>query len=185
MHDFPVPNIADIGALIVILLGIFLGLRRGLSGILAGFVGTVVALVLGIYCYGPLGVWIVKHTSLSEAAAHTAAFSVVVLGVMIVTLLLRIVLRSIMKVSFEGNIERVGGGIAGFIQSVAIVLIIFVLMNTWPSEYLNRVFGRESLAGSLVVKFMPAVKEKVEKLPVGEKIKKIRKEMAEPFEEKK
>jgi diadenosine tetraphosphatase ApaH/serine/threonine PP2A family protein phosphatase len=49
-----------------------------------------------------------------------------------------------MKISFEGNIEKAGGCIAGFIRAVMLVLIILAAMNMWPHDYLNRIFGRES-----------------------------------------
>lgn len=179
MDNFPSPNAVDIGALVILLLGTIIGFRRGLSGELARFIGTILAFCLAMYFYKPFGSWLVEHTRLEEEPANVTAFVLVVAAVLLVTLVLRLVLRSIMKISFEGNIEKGGGCIAGFVRAVILVLVIFIAMNMWPHDYLNRVFGRESIIGSVVVKYMPAVRKQVEKLPVKKKIGNIKEKISE------
>jgi uncharacterized membrane protein required for colicin V production len=179
MNSFPAPNAVDIGALVILLLGTIIGFRRGLSGEIARFIGTIVAFCLGIYFYKPLGEWLVEHTRLEEGPANVIAFVVMVSVVLLITLIIRLILRSIMKISFEGNIEKAGGCVAGFIRAFLLILIIFIAMNMWPHDYLNRIFGKESIIGGVVVKYMPAIRKQVEKLPVKEKIKNIREKVSE------
>lgn len=179
MGEFPSPNAVDIGALVILLLGTIIGFRRGLSGEIARFIGTIAALCLGIYFYKPFGAWIAGHTRIGEETANVIAFALMAGAVLLITLLVRLILRSIMKISFEGNLEKAGGCIAGFIRALILVLMVFMAMNMWPHEYLNRTFGRESVIGSLVVKYMPAIKKQVEKLPVKEKVEDIREQVSE------
>ena len=182
MHHFPPPNAVDIGALVLLILGTILGFRRGLSGEIARFVGTIAAFVLGYFLYSPTGAWLVDHTRLSTGTANVTAFILIVALVLLGSLLIRLVLRSIMKISFEGNIEKAGGCISGFIRYAILVLIIFIAMNLVKQEFLNRVFGKESVIGSVVVRFIPEIKEQVEKLPVKEKVEDLREKISEEIE---
>jgi uncharacterized membrane protein required for colicin V production len=179
MNSFPAPNAVDFGVLAILLLGTIIGFRRGLSGEIARFIGTIAAFCLGMYFYRPFGEWFVTHTRLEEEPANVMAFVLIVSVVLLITLVVRLILRSIMKISFEGNIEKVGGCIAGFIRALLLALVILVTMNMWPNDYLNRIFGKESIAGSVVVKYIPVIKKQVEKLPVKEKVKKIRDKVSE------
>jgi membrane protein required for colicin V production len=178
MNNLPI-SVVDIGALIILLLGAIIGLKRGLSGEIARFVGTIIAFCLGIFFYKPFGMWLVEHTRLGEKPAHVIAFVLMVAAVLLVTLLVRLILRSIMKISFEGNIERIGGLLAGFIRATVLVLIIFVVMNMWPHEYLTRIFGEESVIGRMVVRYMPAIEKQIDKIPVKEKVEDIKETVTE------
>ena len=179
MGNLPSPNAVDIGALVILLLGAIIGFRRGLSGEIARFIGTIAAVGLGMYFYKPFGDWIATHTRIGEEKGETIAFVLLVVTVLLITLLIRFILRSIMKISFEGNLEKAGGCIAGFIRAVLLVLAIFITINMWPHEYLNRLFCKESLIGSLVVKYTPAIKKQMEKLPLKEKAADIKEKISE------
>ncbi len=178
---FPYLSVVDIGALIVILIGVIQGIRRGLSGELARLVGAVLALALGLFCLQPFGAFVENHTRLSERSARLLAFILVVVAVVGAMILLRWILRNIMKVTFEEKIEKIGGCIAGILRMTVFVFIVFVIMNMCPGEYLNRKFGEESLTGKGVLKCLPPLKEKIEQIkesPATEKVK-------ETIEEKK
>ena len=161
------------------LLGTIIGLRRGLSGALGGLIGTAAAAGLGFYFYKPFAEWISRSTRLSEAPAHTLAFAVIVIGVLLTALLLRILLSSIMKISFEGSIEKIGGVLAGLLTSAIAVFLVFVVMNLWPNAWLNRVFGDDSVVGRVVVKYTPAVRREVDQLPVKEKLDTVKDKISE------
>ncbi|OGV69764.1 MAG: hypothetical protein A2283_14510 [Lentisphaerae bacterium RIFOXYA12_FULL_48_11] len=179
MNHFPTPNAVDIGALAILILGTIIGFRRGLSGEIARFIGTIAAFALGIYYYRPLGFWIIDHTSLDEEITNVAAFILIAGSILLITLILRLILRSIMKISFEGNLEKGGGSLAGLVRAIILVLIIFIAMNMCRNDYLNRTFGKESIIGSVVIRYMPLIEKQVDKLPVKEKVEGIRERISE------
>jgi len=171
MEHFPV-SVIDIVAVLIICLSTLRGFLRGLSGELAQLISLVLALVVGVYTYRPFGTWILNNTHISNRAAHTVAFVVAVAAVILVAVLLSFVFRRIMKIVFEPNVDKPGGGLAGFISGVLAVILIFMILNLWPHAYLNRKCGEESVIGRVVVRFMPAVQEKVGELPATQEVKK-------------
>jgi len=157
------------------MLGIIQGCRRRLSGELAHLISVVAAFGIGMFFFRPAGNWFAENTRLSDQGAHVVAFIATMLASLIVMAVLRIVLGRMMKVVIEPEVDRTGGAIAGFFRASVFVIIVFIIMNMWPHEYLNRIFGKESLIGNVVVTCMPALhdvveehKDKVEavKLPV-------------------
>lgn len=179
MNHFPTPNAVDIGALVVLILGTIIGFRRGLSGEIARFIGTIAAFTLGIYYFKPFSSWVVDHTRMGEEIADVAAFILIVGAILLVTLIVRLILRSIMKISFEGNLEKGGGSLAGLVRAAILVLIIFITMNMCRNDYLNKAFGKESVIGSVVIRYMPLIEKQVDKLPVKEKVEGIRERVSE------
>ena len=170
MEHFPV-SVVDMIAVLVICLSTLRGFFRGLSGELAQLISLVLALVVGVYSYRPFGIWILSNTHLSHRAAHTVAFVVTVTTVILAAVLLGFVFRRIMKIVFDPKIDKPGGGLAGFVSGTLAVLLVLMILNLWPHAYLNRKCGEESVIGRLVVKFMPAVREKVDDLPATRKVK--------------
>jgi len=179
MNHLPTPNAVDIGALVLLILGTIIGFRRGLSGEIARFIGTIAAFALGIYYYRPFSYWIIEHTRLSDEIADVTAFILIVGSILLITLVVRLILRSIMKISFEGNLEKGGGSLAGLIRATILVLTTFIIMNMYRNDYLNRIFGRESIIGSVVVKYMPLIEKQVNKLPFKEKAKGLKEKISE------
>lgn len=155
-------NIIDIAAIAIIILGIIQGYRRRLSGELAHLISVVAAFSIGLFFFRPAGNWFTEHTRLTDQGAHVVAFITTMLASIIVMTLLRIVLGRIMKVVIEPEADRTGGAIAGFFRASVFVVIVFIIMNMWPHDYLNRIFGEQSLIGSAVVKCMPRLREVVE-----------------------
>lgn len=179
MNIFSTLNPVDIGAIVLLIAGIIIGFRHGLSGEIARFIGTLAALVLGLYFYKSGGNVITENTRMGEAAANVTAFILIIAIILLLTLLARLILRSIMKISFEGGLEKAGGCIAGLLRAAMVVLMIIITMNMWPHDYLNRVFGKDSVIGRVVIKYMPAVKKQVENLPVEEKVEDIKEKISE------
>jgi uncharacterized membrane protein required for colicin V production len=155
-------NSVDIIALFIILIGAVQGFFRGLSGEIARLAGTILAFVAGVLLREPVGRWIVDNTKLEEQAAHAAAFITTVLLALTVLILLRIIVKRIVKIVFAEAFDKGAGVVAGMLRASIIVLIIFIGMNMIPHEYLNRLFGEESAIGRVVVKYVPAIKEKLE-----------------------
>lgn len=163
MQNLPSPSLPDIIALAVVVFGIIRGMRRGLSGELAGLVALSVALVMGLVFYRQAGEWALDNTRLSESGAHALAFLVTVLASGAIMLALALLLRFLLKFAIEKKVDRAWGAVIGMVRSIIGVLIFFVAVNLWPHPYLNKVCGEESIIGSIVARFLPELKEKVEK----------------------
>lgn len=155
-------NIIDIAAIAIVALGIIQGYRRRLSGELAHLISVVAAFGIGLFFFRPVGNWFTEHTRLTDQGAHVVAFVATMLASVIVMAILRIALGRMMKVVIEPEVDRTGGAVAGFVRASVFVLIVFIIMNMWPHDFLNRIFGEESLIGTGVVKCMPALREAVE-----------------------
>jgi len=164
-------NFVDIAALVLLALGAFMGYRRGLSGELARLVSIVAAFILGILFYRPVGAWIGAHTRMEDRPAQAVAFMFTVGATLVAMVLLRIILKRIMQVVFEEMTDKVGGAVAGLLRAGLTVAIIVMMVNTWPHDYLNRTFGEESVIGRIVLKYVPILREKVEDMPVTDKVK--------------
>lgn len=158
MENIPPPNVVDILAFIVVAIGTFQGFRRRLSGELAHLISVVAAFTLGLYFFRPLGSWLCAHTRLSEQAAHMLAFIIMIIVAVAAMVLLQFVLKRIMKVVFEETVDKTGGVLAGFVRSAIFVIIVFLIMNLWPHDYLNRLFGEESVIGTVIIRYMPSLR---------------------------
>lgn len=158
MEYFPEPNAVDIAALIFIAVGVFIGLRRGLSGELAHLLSIAAAFIVGLSFHQPIGVWLAEHTRLSPQSGRAMAFFLAVVVAMLGMVLARLAVKNIMKVVIEKEADKIGGCIAGFVRSSVIVIAVFLVMNMWPHDYLNRQFGEESIIGSVVLKCMPSLR---------------------------
>jgi len=159
----------DVIALVVAAAVAVHGFFRRLSGEVAGLIGSVVALVVGLSLCRPIGAWMYEHTRLEEQPARAVAFLVTVIAATVVMVLLRMLLSKLMKLVFEPTTDRIGGVVAGFLRGTVYVILFFLLMNLWPHEYLNRVFGEESVIGIAVVEQIPFVRERIKDLPITEK----------------
>ena len=166
-------NLIDVIALLFLVLGTFVGYRRGLSGELSRLVSVIFALLVGLQVYRPLGAWVVEHTRLEARSAETCAYAVTIVAAILGMVLVRVLFKFLMKLVFEETTDKVGGAVAGFLRACATVLIVFVLMNLWPHDYLNRHFGEESLIGRIVLKHLPSVREKMEALPLPEPLSRL------------
>ena len=157
-------NMIDILAIIVLLLGILLGFRRRLSGELAHLISMVVAFLVGFFSYQPLGQWLLENSRLGPRAAQAAVFVFTIILASLAMVLVRTLLKRILSVVLEEETDKMAGGVAGFVKSVLLILIIFLFMNMIPHAYLNRVFGEESAIGRGVLTWMPKIEEKMDSM---------------------
>jgi uncharacterized membrane protein required for colicin V production len=168
MENAPAFSVVDIAACLVVAFTTIHGFIRRLSGELAALVASAAALALGLVLCRPAGDWLAARTRLETDGARTLAYIAVVLVSAAAMLLLRLALKRVMQVAFEPATDRIGGGVAGFVRGTVTVLIVFLAMNLWPHDYLNRVFGTESLIGRTVRRYAPPVRERQE---AGERLK--------------
>lgn len=170
MHNFPAPNIVDIAALVIIIIGAALGFKRGLSGELARFLSVIAAFVFGLWFCAPFGEWLTNNSRLENRAAYAFAFLVTILMSFTILLALRFLLKRVIKVVVADSFDRIGGAVAGFASSFLFVVIVLLSINLWPHEYLNRIFGKESILGRAVLHVVPTIRHELEaaQLPVSE-----------------
>ena len=166
-------SIVDIIAIVVVLIGILLGFRRRFSGELAHLVSIIVAFIVGLMTYRPLGYWLLENSRLGSRAAHAVAFVSTIVLASLVMVLIRTLLKRIISVVLEEETDKIAGVVAGFIKSTLFILIVFLFMNMIPHDYLNRIFGEESAIGRVVLRFMPRIEEKLEEMESLERIKLI------------
>jgi len=154
-------NLVDVAAFVVIAISMVIGARRGLSGELAGAVSTVTGFIIGLIFFPPLVEWLVENSRLGPSSARMVAFVLVFLVIFAIMLVLRIVIRALLKVAIEKKTDRWGGAMAGMVKSLVLVLAVFLVMIMSPVDRLSRMFGEESLTGSLLIKVIPELKEGV------------------------
>lgn len=163
-------SLVDVIAVLFVLLLVVLSWRRGLAQEIGHLAGSIAAFVLGWIYHREVGEWLVAHTRLTGDPARVAAFIGTVLVVILVSFVITLLLSRLIKQIIPEGIDHVGGAVAGLIKGSVYVLLIFLVLNMWPHEYLNRHFGEESLIGTGVLKILPSVKEKLQELNVREKV---------------
>lgn len=144
-------NFIDAIVLALLLIGALRGLRRGLSGELASIISIVLAVLAGVFAYGPLGERIHATGRFDEARSLIMAFFLALAAVMLALFVLRITLRSVMSFTFKGALERIGGALTGAARSLVIVAALIFLIGLWPSDdALHRVVIDESFTGQVM-----------------------------------
>ena len=164
--DFSQLNLIDLIAGIYLIFSIFRGFKRGLSGELARLVSIAVILISGWQFYEPLGQKIGEVTRLTDSESRLTGFILTLVAAGLVMVLLRWILKNMMEFTFKGNIERIGGMIAGFLRSLAIVTAIVMAASLSPSAYLAQTFSEDSRIGSLITQYVvPAYQYITEEKP--------------------
>lgn len=164
-------SLVDIAAILFVLVHVVLSWRRGLSEELARLAGALLAFWVGLRYHEALADWLTDHTRMEGPAALVVAYIAVVLLIILSSLLLTLLLGKLFKLALPETFDKIAGGVAGLVKGTLYVLIVFLAMNLWPHEYLNRQFGEASMIGSVVMKWLPAVQERMEKLDVQERVR--------------
>lgn len=175
-------NLIDGVVVLLLLAAMALGFHRGLSGELARLISVVAAFVVAWLAYRPLALWVFEHTRLEGRPAQAVGFGLAVGLALVVMVLLRLLLKPLIKIVFAGALDRVGGILAGFVRMALTVAIVFMMVNSWPHDYLNRQFGEASLVGRLVLTYGPQVRDRLDAMPVTDKVKASLRESKERIE---
>jgi uncharacterized membrane protein required for colicin V production len=157
-------NTVDIVVIVVLIVAALNGLRRKLSGELASTISLIAALYTGLHFYHPMGEFLAETTKLSErpGVAFALTFVVTVLLALAVMILLRVLLKKAISVAVSSKgVDRIGGLLAGSVKAAVVIFIVIAAINMWPNDYLNRVFGTESVAGNIVITWMPEIRERI------------------------
>ena len=164
-------NAVDVVAVLFVALHVVLSWRRGLSDEVGRLLGALAALVLGwLYC-AAIGEWLTRHTRLEGRPATLVGFVGTVLVVMLAAFLVSFLVSRIFKLGLPERADHVLGGVAGLVKGAVYTVVIFLALNLWPHEYLNRQFGEESLIGSSVLRIVPSVREKIQALDIETRLR--------------
>ncbi|MCK5849701.1 MAG: CvpA family protein [Kiritimatiellae bacterium] len=165
-------NIVDYVAIGIVLLGLLQGYHRRFSGELAHLISVIGAFILGLLLYRPFGGWLIDHTRLTDQTANVVAFITTMIVCLIIMTIIRLSLRHIMRVVIEEEVDKTLGAIAGFLRVSVFIFVVFLIMNMWPNDYLNSIFGEESFIGRTIVKLTPSFYDALENQQ--ERLEKIR-----------
>ena len=144
-------NAVDLVLIALLLAFTIRGVIKGLSGEIAGLVGMAVVLAGGWKLYEPLSAALLEHTRLedpqtSQLLAYILAVAVLLIAVNLLMLLVRKVLNKV----FDGAIERIGGGVAGFLKTAAVLAILLFGVQLSGHAFLMKHFIEESWIGRTV-----------------------------------
>ncbi|MEI8120660.1 MAG: CvpA family protein [bacterium] len=173
-------NIADVAAMVFIAIGLIIGFRQGLSGqmtILLTALAIGMAFVKG---FAPCRDWLINSMAFSRETADVWARVLLIALPLLAGILIFLLLRCLLKITFTTWVDRIGGALAGGTTAAGIVLLVFILLNSIPAEKQFAVFGnscwisREVIGGETHV--IREIRSRVEK---GESlIEKARREHA-------
>lgn len=156
-------TVVEIGALVIVLWEFLWGLKRGLSGELSRLISTIVVLVAGLRFHQVVGRLLADNTRLAAdpELALAVAFLLIVVCFSLLFLILRLILRLLMSVKFNDKIDRSGGGLAGLLRGVLMVLLCVYALGLWPHECLRDLVRKQSIVGRKVFDYATPVIEKL------------------------
>lgn len=128
-------NFVDILLLLPLVYGLIRGLIKGLIHELA----SVLAIILGIYfAYtysAEMSAWLAKHFEASETALEIAGYIVVFLIVSLGLYALAFILTKMLKFMALGMVNRVLGGIFGFLKSLLLLCLFIFFAQPWFNQW--------------------------------------------------
>lgn len=118
--------------IIILVVGFFVikGLRRGFFQEILGLLGLVVALIVATKYTSNAAIWIDKFLDLPPVLVTLLGFLLIFFAIVFGVQLITHVLQRIARYSFLGWLEKLAGGIVGFLKGATIVslLILFLFM---------------------------------------------------------
>jgi uncharacterized membrane protein required for colicin V production len=118
-------NWLDIVLLIILAASVLTSFRKGFSRELIGLISVVLALLLGSWFYGPVGVLLAPYLS-SRAAANFTGFLLVFMGVILVGALVSWIVGKFLRVTglsiFDHILGAGFGAVRGTLISVALIM---------------------------------------------------------------
>ena len=157
-------NWYDVVVAAALLYGVWSGLRAGLTGEIIRVVGLVLAVVLALTLYQPVGGWIWRRSQLFQETAQLVALVSIAVVVYLISVAARLATRRRMKeYKFSALLENVGGAFAGVIRMTVIMAWLTLILALSGGSLLGRSVNEESRFGSFVVRQLPALQSMVEK----------------------
>ncbi len=146
-------NIADVVALLVVLVCAALGFKRGLVGQIMPLITIAVVALCVRFGYAPCRQWMAAHTGMDDAVVRLGSFVLVIVVPLATMILLSQLFRSIARFPILSGIDRIGGAISGLIGGIVLVLVVFLILAVLPQRYRPAVTGDASSIGRFVSGF--------------------------------
>jgi membrane protein required for colicin V production len=120
----------DIVVVVIIGYGIIRGLFRGLVKEIASIIGVLGGFYLAYRYYGFLGAHLGWLTT-NESYRMIVGFLVIFCAVLVIVAGLAMIIKYLLKIVYMGWADRIGGLIFGFVKSVLIVSILFLILTAF------------------------------------------------------
>lgn len=128
-------NFVDILLLLPLVYGLVRGLLKGLVHELA----SVLAIIFGIYfAYtysAKMSTWLAKHFEASETTLEIAGYISVFLVVSLGLYALAFILTKMLKFMMLGMVNRVLGGVFGFLKSLLLLCLFIFFAQPWFNQW--------------------------------------------------
>jgi len=129
-------NWLDIVLLLILVISIATSFRKGLSREIIGLAAVVVALILGIWFYGPAGAFLAPYVS-SKGIANLAGFFIVFFGLLTVGSLVSYAVGRVLKVTGLRFIDHLLGAVFGVVRGtlIAVALVMGAMAFSADAEH--------------------------------------------------
>jgi membrane protein required for colicin V production len=126
-------NWLDILLAVIIVGCIIEGFAKGLARTGLGFVATVLGLFCGLWFYGVVGAFFIGLVH-SKELANLIGFLVIVAAIVFIGFLLSLLIEHLIKMASLGWLNRVLGGVFGFLRGVLVAAVIVLAMMAFSEK---------------------------------------------------
>ncbi len=137
-------NWVDVSIMIIILLNMIIGIRRGILRGIINLIGVITAIFLAIFWFKEVGEYISLHSQLSREIANILGFTLIFLGIYLISRIIEMFFKKIFSLLFVSWIDGLGGALFGLTKGSLIVGILLVIIAFIPLP----VFLKEQLENS-------------------------------------
>lgn len=125
-------NYLDFIILTIIGLFVIKGLFRGFFQEILGLVGLLVGLIFATKYMSNAALWIDKYLKIPPGLTTLLGFLLIFLGIVFGFQLLAHVLQKLSKFSLLGWLEKLGGGLVGFLKGATIISLLILFISIIP-----------------------------------------------------
>jgi membrane protein required for colicin V production len=148
-------HIFDIICFSIALIFIFIGIYRGFVEEAMRLIAVLVAFFAGLYFYRFI-VNYIKFIPLSPSFLAVIAFILIFVISILIVILLGKALKKIIHLTVLGFIDRICGGIIGFVKAFFFVIIFVMIIASMPFPPIKNWF-LQSKTYSLMINFTPQI----------------------------
>ncbi len=150
-------NWVDVFFVICLIRTCYIGFSRGFTPEVPRLMCAFLTVVLSYYFCGRLGQFLSKYPVIRPEAVDTLAFIVLVAFFMIMSKVVCVLYRVVMKASGPHMFEIVAGFIIGFVRGVVIASLLLICAQYIAPEYVKRSVNEGSLVGSRLILIAPKI----------------------------
>jgi len=129
-------NTLDIILLVITALFVGIGFWRGFLYSIVSFIGMILGIFLASRYYSPVSDWLVEHFEWAENLSRVVVFIVAFLLINQVVAVLFWVLKKLSRwfnrIPFLGFVNRIFGGVFGFLQAVLVIGFSLYFIERFP-----------------------------------------------------